>query len=344
MIRKERIQRAAHYLRLFQRHATMSRIFNLLKIETRLRCNNSDVSGLYPYCLTVDLSNTCNLSCPLCQTGLRQSVVRRSLMNLATFTRIVDSLKKYLFQVFLYNWSEPFLNRDVYDIISYLAGNNMASVVSTNANIPIDARRLVESGLEYLVISADGCDQESYRIYRRGGDIATVFENIDAIVAHKRRTRTVLPFIEWQCLVHRHNEHLMDSIRSTAYGHGVDTVRFASLNYFSVGDSADIKSQWLPNNRRYRPIEKPKREKSGHRLHRKPCPWLWRSAFVTADGGLIPCCLYDVENWGNLLHETLPQAWSNELFCQARNRSAQKKEQNTIPLICDRCTAPFIFR
>ena len=193
-MRREQLQRYQKYLLIYLRHSSLKKILNLFKIESRLYSNNPDLKGLYPHFLDIEISNTCNLHCPLCQMGLRQTINRENIMNLENYKKIVTPLRDYLFQIFLYDWGEPFLNKEIYDIISFNTAHNIGSTVSSNANIPIDPDRLVDSGLDYLIISGDGITQEVYSKYRRGGDITKVFNNVQSIVEAKKKRKTKSPF------------------------------------------------------------------------------------------------------------------------------------------------------
>lgn len=343
-MRREQLQRYRRYLATYLRHATPRKLLNLVRVETRLRGNNPAMHGLAPYFLFVDISNACNLRCPLCQMGRRRTIPRSNRIDIHAYRSLVEPLKSHLFQVFLYNWGEPFLNRDIYEMLSFTSQNNIGTVVSSNLNTPIDASRLVDSGLEYLIVSGDGVTQEVYGTYRVGGDIEKVRANLAAIAEAKRRTGSRYPFIEWQCLVTRHNESHLDRIRTEARRMGADTVRFANLNFFSAEDASAAEEKWLPLNPAYRSFTSRKTAAKVKRGIRKPCFWLWRTAIVGPDGEVLPCCLYDIKGWGNALDEHVLTVWNNATYREARQRSLNDPKLRTSELICDRCTAPFIYR
>lgn len=253
-------------------------------------------------------------------------------------------MKEYLFQVLLYDWGEPFLNRDIYDIIHYNTRNNIGSVVSTNLNIPVDAYRLIDSGLEYLIISGDGVTQDVYSHYRKGGDIKKVFNNLQSLIEAKKKRGSKFPFIEWQCLVTKYNESQLDNIKKVVIKKGVDYVRFANINFFSTGTGSDIQKEWLPKDVRYREFSQESINNKRKEGIRKPCFWLWRTAVINVNGGVTPCCLYDVPDWGNAFKEDFSAVWNNEIYHEARTRSKGNKVLHKLNIICDRCEAPFIYK
>lgn len=342
-MRREQVQRYRRYLRTYLRHCTPVKVHNLLRVEHRLAANNPDLSELAPYFLFVDISNSCNLTCPLCQMGQRKTVRRENRMTLDTYRSVIEPLKDYLFQVFLFNWGEPFVNRDIYEIIAHTSRRNIGTIVSTNFNLPVDPEMLIDSGLEHLIISADGIDQNIYGKYRGGGNIANILRNLDKLVNAKKKRRSRYPFIEWQCLVTRHNEAHLREIEREAMARGANSFRLASINFYSVEDTETAEKEWLPRNPRYRSFSAERIAKKIKGGIRKPCFWLWRTAILNVDGGVIPCCLYDVSSWGNAFEQGLLPIWNGDTYTEARRRSKRGAERRQL-LVCDSCRAPFIFR
>lgn len=343
-MRKEQIQRYSQYLFTYFRHITFRKVLNFSKIELKLIQNRPHLKSFYPYFLFIEISNKCNLSCPLCQTGQGQTIPRENKMNIENYKQFITPLKEYLFQVFLYDWGEPFLNKDIYDMISFNTQKDIATVVSTNFNIPVDPERLLASGLEHLIISGDGVTQDTYSKYRKGGDIEKVFQNLESLISTKKKRKVKFPFIEWQCLVTKFNESQLETIKRVALEKGVNCVRFANLNFYSTNGSKALQQEWLPNNPHYRFFESERSLRKIERGIRKPCFWLWRGPVINVNGGVTPCCLYDVPDWGNAFENDMSEVWNNEIFVEARMRSLNDPLLRTSELICDRCKAPFIYK
>jgi MoaA/NifB/PqqE/SkfB family radical SAM enzyme len=340
-LRKEQLFRYSRYVTLHLPHLTLKKALNILRVEGALFSGRTDLTGVFPYSLFVDLSNTCNLKCPLCIMGQRQVRSRPVRMDLAAYRRLLTPLQDYLLQVLLYNNSEPFLNKDLYGIIHYTAEQNIGTVISSNLSLPVDADRLVDSGLEYLIVSGDGHTQRIYEQYRVNGRLDTVIANVKNIVAVKQKRKTRFPYIEWQCLVTKKNEDHLKDIKDLAYGLGVDTVRLANLNFYAVaGPTADAEETWLPRQKHYRAYASRPVPPSGHR---RPCFWLWRTAIVNCDGGVIPCCLYDTDDWGNALQEPFSGIWNNEYYRKARGLTTRSPLSGP-SLVCDDCRAPFLYQ
>lgn len=320
---------------------TFKKAWNAFRVELAYRTNSSDVSKLSPYFLFWDVAITCNLKCPLCQTGQRRNVKREQRMTLENYTKAIAPMKDYLFTVNLYNWSEPFLNPGIYDIIEYNRDNNIASYVSSNLNLKIDAERLVKSGLEHLIVSADGIEQEVYEQYRVNGRIDKVIENVKNIVEAKKKFNSKYPTIEWQLLVNKFNESTMEDTRKFVTELGVNEIRFANLNLFSSQDPVADSKKWLPESGPYSFYNE---ETVKHSGKRKPCFWLWRGSVIAGDGSMLPCCLYDISGWGNSIDGNFLEQWRSGQFEKGRKLSDPKLAEEGSCSLCESCTAPFIFK
>jgi len=338
--RREQIPRLGRYLLYYLRHATPKRLLNLIKTEYKLFTGNTDLKNTYPYFFIIEISDTCNLRCPVCQMGKGKCIQRKNLMSLSNYIKLIEPIKDYVFQVSLYNWGEPFLNKDIYGIIGHNTSQNIGTVVSSNLNVAIEPERLIRSGLEHLIISADGITQAVYERYRRGGRIEVVLDNLKRIVDVRRRLNSKIPYIEWQSLVSRWNEPHLEEIKERALALGVDEVRFCNMNFYSEGNSHAAEREWLPKNPLYRDFGARSYKGAPMRI---PCFWLWRQAIINTDGGMAPCCLFDVPDWGNLFDTPFPEVWNNKRFTEARSRYRKNAQTQGPKLICDDCTYPFIY-
>jgi len=341
-LRKEQFTRLKRYFLNYSRHATWEKVANLAKVEYKLARKDPDLKNCYPYTLFVEISNSCNLKCPLCMMGQGRIIPRKNMMSVGNYRSLVEPLKDYLFQVSLYNWGEPFLNRDVYEIIRYSTAQNIGTVISSNFSVPIDAERLVKSGLEHLIISSDGITQPVYEKYRAGVNIDLVLDNLKKVVEAKKAAGSRFPYIEWQCLVTKWNESQLEEIKRTALDLGSDEVRFCNINFYAAENRQEAEEEWLPRDPSYRFFFM--NEETARMDPRRSCFWLWRTAVVNVDGGVIPCCFFDIPDWGNVLKEPFSLIWNNEKYTEARMRFGKGERTGKIETICDDCDIPFVHR
>ncbi|MGH9857261.1 MAG: radical SAM protein, partial [Acidobacteriota bacterium] len=67
-------------------------------------------------------------------------------------------------------------------------------------------QRLVSSGIDEITFSVDGARQETYEIYRRGGDFRKVFGIMKRLVEIKKEQNSETPFINWRYILFRWND------------------------------------------------------------------------------------------------------------------------------------------
>ena len=305
---------------LAMRYFSWKKLFNFLWVEIQLRLGKEKVHGA-PYEWEVDTTNICQLKCPLCHTGLATIHRDKGTMHYDLFTKTIDQIKDCCVWLTLYSWGEPFLNKRIHEFVNYAHQNRIATIISTNLNKPLTpemAENIIKSGLDVMIISLDGVTQEVYQIYRVGGYLDRVLDNIKLLAQKKKELGYKTPYLEWQFIVMRQNEHQIPEARQLAGELGVDGIVFKKVDFPHGEDDPKLAEQWLPRNHpeylRPEPFLKPYQE-DGQRCWR-----LWRSAVVNWDGGYAPCCyLTDkAQDFGDVNTSSVKEIWNNENYHTAR--------------------------
>jgi len=201
---------------------------NYKLIEYQKRNRASLVLG-YPYWLTVDPSNICNLRCVFCPTGQRRGTRAQAILPFEKFKKLIDKLGPYLFHIDFCNWGEPFLNPELVEMVRYAKKYNIETKIDTNLNFDITeqlAADILSSGLDAVNMSVDGASQQTYEIYRRGGSFEKAFSNMKLLVLTKKMLGLAKPRLHWQFLVFKHNEHEINKAKTMAEQIGVDSIGF----------------------------------------------------------------------------------------------------------------------
>ena len=222
-------QRAEVALRYF----SWRKLINILLIEAELKLNRKRVRGK-PYEWEVDTTNICQLKCPLCHTGLDNIHRAKGVMSFETYRKTVDEIKNYCVWLTLYSWGEPFLNKDIDEYIAYAHRARLATIISTNLNKPLTtemAEAVVRSGLDTMIVSLDGVTQEVYEQYRVAGCLDRVLDNLRLLVETKRRLGFETPYLEWQFIVMKQNEHQIEAARALAEEIGVNGIIFKKVDF-----------------------------------------------------------------------------------------------------------------
>ena len=222
-----KMKRHGRHVPKIVRYGTPKKIANIMLAEWELRQQKTILRCL-PYYFIIDVCNVCNLRCPLCPTGNTTIARKQAMLSLEQYKELFDKVRKYALVVSLYNHGEPLLNPDVFSIIEYTHRNRVGTNISSNFNWPqpVDINDFIRSGLDYVTVSLDGVTQEAYQQYRVRGDIAEVFDNMKRLLAAKRALKSKTPFVEWQFIVFKHNEHEMDEARRLAPELGVRPFAF----------------------------------------------------------------------------------------------------------------------
>ena len=81
--------------------------YNFIKMS-RGAINTVDFTANgFPYMLQIEVTNFCNLSCPLCPSGNKTLGRERRHLKLDEFKSIIDDLGDYLLILILWEWGEP---------------------------------------------------------------------------------------------------------------------------------------------------------------------------------------------------------------------------------------------
>ena len=88
-----------------------------------------------PYRIIIDPTNYCNLKCTLCSTGNGGSNRDRGHMPLEQFKAFVDEIKDHTIEMFMTNWGESTLHKQIIEMISYAESNHIQTFLSTNFSL-----------------------------------------------------------------------------------------------------------------------------------------------------------------------------------------------------------------
>ncbi|MEI8059945.1 MAG: radical SAM/SPASM domain-containing protein [Ferruginibacter sp.] len=319
---------------------TYRRFWNGIKVLSSFyvsRITNTPVQWGYPVSVSFEPTTSCNLRCPECPSGLRQFTRPIGMLQKDFFSETIDDIYKELLYLIFYFQGEPYLNPDFLEMVKYASSKGIYTATSTNAHYLSDdnAKRTVESGLDRLIISIDGTSQDVYQQYRVGGNIEKVIEGAKNIIKWKKALKSKTPFVFFQFLVVKPNEHQIESIKKLAKEVGVDEVRFKTAQVYqyetdpnNLIPTIDKFSRYTKNtDGRYTPKNK----------MANSCWKLQHANVITWDGLVVPCCFDKdaLHQLGNLKNQRFKEIWNNENYRQFRKEL--KKSRKNID-ICSNCS------
>lgn len=333
-------------------HGKLADAFNLLsKLTWRRTGNLAQVVGSYllakwtkkptywgsPVSISFEPTTSCNLRCPECPSGLRSFTRPTGMLAADLFKNTIDELHQRLFYLIFYFQGEPYLHPQFLELVKYAATKKIYTATSTNAHFLTDenARLTVESGLDRLIISIDGTTQETYQAYRVGGKLDKVLAGTQNIIKWKRRLKSKTPFVVFQFLVVRPNEHQIGEVKKLAADLSVDAVWLKTAQIYDYAHGSpliptiDYYSRYQNNgNGTYRLKNK--------LLHH--CWRMWHSCVITWDGLVVPCCFDKDADYrmGDLKTESFRALWRGPLYVNFRQALLHSRSRIEM---CKNCTA-----
>jgi radical SAM protein with 4Fe4S-binding SPASM domain len=244
----------------------------------------------YPISISVEPTTACNLSCVQCPVGMKTLTREQGEMDFDLFKTIIDEVAPYISSVILYFQGEPFMSRDFFRCTEYASKTKkIYTISSTNGHYlsESNSHKIIESGLDELIISLDGISAESYEAYRKGGNVNVVMRNIERLLTLRKDFGASSPKVILQTLLLKSNRHEIEAIKQFAKSVGADKMEFKSAQFYNFEEGHAL----MPENPKHSRYIK---DKSGNwKLKGKiknRCRRLWETAVVTWNGDVLPCC------------------------------------------------------
>lgn len=290
----------------------------------------------FPLTISVEPTTSCNLGCPECPSGLKIFSRPTGFMQLDTFKKCIDELKNTLLYTYFYFQGEPYLHPNFHEMVQYAAAQNIYTVTSTNGHFLTKRKALetVKSGLDRILISIDGVTQETYEQYRKQGTLDKVLEGAKNLVEAKKELGSKTPYIVFQMLVVKPNEHEIDTVKKLGLEIGVDEVKLKTAQIYDYEHGSDL----IPTNpkyARYAPQENGTWKIKNTLLNQ--CWKLWHSCVFTWDGDVVPCC-FDKDatyKMGNIHTTSFSTIWQGEKYSAFRKKLLRSRKEIDI---CTNCT------
>ena len=293
----------------------------------------------YPISISFEPTTSCNLRCPECPSGLRAFTRPTGMLKKDFFSQTIDQLSDDLLYLVFYFQGEPYLNPDFLNMVKYASQKKIYTATSTNAHYLNDenAKYTIESGLDRLIISIDGTTQEVYQQYRIGGKLEKVLEGAKNIMKWKKVLKSKTPFVIFQFLVVKPNEHQIEDVKRLAKEIGVDDVWFKTAQVYDYENDPNNLIPGIDKYSRYKKNDKGYEFKGKLSNH---CWRLWHDPVITWDGLVAPCCFdKDAQHkLGDLKQKTFKEIWANGEYKKFRSKILEGRKNIDICANCSEGT------
>ncbi|MDF1547346.1 MAG: radical SAM/SPASM domain-containing protein [Bacteroidales bacterium] len=289
-----------------------------------------------PLGISIEPTNSCNLKCKECPTGMEILMRKKGKMELPLFKQAVDDLSNYLTNIIFNFQGEPFLNPSLFEMIEYASKKKIYSITSTNGHFlkKENSDKSIKSGLNKLIISLDGTTQEVYEKYRVNGSLSKVLEGVKTVVSSKKEAKSQLPKVVLQFLVTGENEHQINEAKIIASKLEVDKIVFKSAQIYDFKNGSPL----IPQNPKF---SRYKQQPNGtYKIKSKlknRCWRMWSQPVITATGDVLPCC-FDKDakyKMGNLKENSFREIWHSENYLDFRKKVFSDRKSIDI---CKNCT------
>jgi len=282
------------------RHLTPKKIANILFNTYEMEKKKVILKSRPPF-LKVEPTALCQLHCPGCpwhQEASPREFSTSGNLSYDKFVKLIDPIRDTTVEISFSLRGDAFMNRDIFDMISYCRKYNIGSEIPTNFSYKFNdetLERIIDCGLDHIIIAVDGTTQEVYEQYRKGGHLDWVLDNARRLIELKRKKHSKTPLVECKFISFVHNEHQFEEAKKLSESMGFD--RFSTvLDHFHPKRKAEFENT----------IRKSDKKK-------KSCYWVYRTSVICWDGQVCPCC-NDRFNLGNAVEDGFLNVWNNEHY------------------------------
>jgi len=242
----------------------------------------------WPLHMQFELTNYCNLHCPVCPIGTGELQRRPEAIDVGLFERLWAEVGPYLLTASLWGWGEPLLHPRLDDILRIAQTQPVATLLSTNGQA-LERDSVIEALAShpptYLIVCIDGLTDETNSRYRAGAQLAPALAGVRRLAEIKRQRGLDWPILHMRYIVMKHNEHELPRIESFAREHGFDLVTLRPL--LTIDSAVARHVELLPGSDEYRAYQ----YRDGKRLRR--ADYLCQQPFwfptVFSDGTFVAC-------------------------------------------------------
>jgi radical SAM protein with 4Fe4S-binding SPASM domain len=301
-----------------------------------------------PVHLDIEPNNTCNFRCPHCQVTHWNK--ERAYLDTDRFKDILDQFPGFL-RIKLQGMGEPLLNGSLAELLGEGEARRAEMSIISNGSIYTDeiAEKLMTLRRTLITFSLDGATAPVFEKIREGSSFERVTENIGRYV--RARGGAPSPILAAWTIVTRDNVEELPGIVTLTASLGLDHLTIQTfLSDWGKDEMQDhtdpvrveLESKGLRESlgeataRARRAGLRMKIVSHDYYSSKRPCRWPWTSAYIAANGDVVPCCIIadsDTACMGNLFERDFGSIWNGGAYRELRRRI----RDNDLPEYCKSC-------
>ena len=208
----------------------MQEVNNFLnKMECKFTIPNDGGKAIW------EITHSCNYGCSYCIFSFNREKIEGELTTEECF-HVIDELEKKGFKHLKVTGGEPFLRKDIIDILKY-ASKKMTTDISTNASLitPEKVELLNKIDLKMIHVSLDGNKLEHESVRGKNTYDATI-RGLNALKKSKNHVRI-------GAVIHKENENTLENLINDSINFEADEIIFSIMEPVSGQDKSQVKTK-----------------------------------------------------------------------------------------------------
>lgn len=239
-----------------------------------------------------EITNQCNYNCNYCIFSSNYIKAKNELST-KEFIKIIDQLYDKNFKYIKVTGGEPFLRKDIIEILTYMCKKGMHIDISTNGSFLTES--IIESlnkiNLDMLHISLDGKDKYSHEIVRGTNTYLKVIKAMKILSKLNKYKRV-------GTVIHKYNEFELEEIIQLCIDNKIDEIIFSIMepvgrmkgnnSFYKTRNINNLTDELVKLAKKYPEIIINYNWKIQENLE-KNCPALTRFIYINNLGKVSPC-------------------------------------------------------
>lgn len=308
------------------------------------------ISKHNPITAQIEPTLRCNLACTMCvRTELG---VPLGEMSFETFKSVIDKLDTIV-KIHLQGQGEPFLAKDLFQMIDYAASKGIVVNLTSNATLFTEkiVEKICQSQINKMILSVDSTEKETYESIRKLARFDVVVAGIKRLTAKRKETSAKFK-LAIAAVVMKKNMHEIPKFVKFASELGVEQLEFQDLQekddylekYEKTGFSKDeVVVSYKEQIKKLISVARAEGKKFGVTVayddeNDSKCIWPWRSIYLNWQARVTPCCvILEPQKFGdmNLAEQPLDDIWNGTYYQALRDGLLNKDTPMLKP--CEGC-------